>query len=704
MPLADFVAVVEKLRPCGYRPVRVRPYLLATGGPLVATAAVWTRDGRDWQLVQGMTAEDVRRQNTERRKQGYYPVDVAGYLDGQQERYAAVWVKGDEKEDVRLYVGVPEEQHTAAWQPMRRDKLETVTMQALIGTDSKLRFSSIWRKDVPYGNSFWNDDEGTFADRGLSDGLPVDVSLAHNQQYIQDAEAELLAWLTGSPWTGLCLRSQNPSRPHPERLYYGVFQASAAFDHAWALGLTPAEQRARCRELARQDYRPAALTAVAMEGDAIITASVWHRPVVADADKERLAKRQANAGAALLRLEKTELVWPLLRYRPDPRARSYLIHRLSPLGADPRPLIRRLETEPDISIRRALLLGLGEFGPEQLPVTEREALVPRLLRQYREDPDSGLHGAAEWLLRRWNHEDKLGEIDMALAKRGAPRPEGGGRWYINGQGQTFVLIPGPVEFVMGSPRTEAERWGGAEGTLEMPHRRRIDRSFALATKEVTVEQFLRFRANHGYIRQDSPTIGHPVNSVSWYEAVAYCNWLSKEEGIPEDQWCYLPNSKGVFAEGMRMKPDHRNLTGYRLPTEAEWQFACRAGAVTSRYFGETEELLGEYGWYLIDSRRRSMLLPGRLKPNDLGLFDLYGNAWELSEDIQSNYPHALGGLAAPDEGFKEDTRSIWDRWGRYVCGGSYRDLPVYLRSSNRYWLVPSGRSDTVGFRLARTHR
>ncbi len=704
MPLGDFVAVAEKLRPCGYRPVRVRPYFQTTGGPLVATAAVWTRDGRDWQLLQGMTAEDVRRQTAERRKQGYYPVDVAGYLDGQQERYAAVWVKGDANEGVRLYVGVPEEQHTAAWQPMRRDQLETLTMQALIGADGKLRFSSIWRKGVPHGNSFWNDDEGTFADRGLSDGLPVDVSLAPNQQYVRDAEAELLAWLTASPWTGLYLRSQDPPRPHPERLYFGVFQASAAFDHAWALGLTPAEQRARCRELARQDYRPAALTAAAMEGGAIITAAIWHRPMVPDADKERLAKRQANAGAALLRLGKAEPVWPLLRHRPDPRARSYLIHRFSPLGADPHDLIRRLETEPDISIRRALLLGLGEFGPEQLPVAEREALVPRLLRLYREDADPGLHGAAEWLLRRWKHEEKLGEIDQALATRGAPRPQGAGRWYINGQGQTFVVIPGPVEFVMGSPRTEAERWGGAEGTLEMPHRRRIDRSFAIAAKEVTVEQFLRFRANHGYVRQDSPTVGHPVNSVSWYEAVAYCNWLSKEEGIPEDQWCYLPNRKGEFAEGMRMKPDHLNLTGYRLPTEAEWQFACRAGAVTSRYFGETEELLGEYGWYLINSRRRSMLLPGRLKPNDLGLFDLYGNAWELSEDVQSRYPHALGGLAAPDEGFKEDTQSISDRWGRYVCGGSYRDLSVYLRSSNRYWLVPSGRSDTVGFRLARTHR
>jgi serine/threonine protein kinase len=274
LPLTDFVAVAEKLRPCGYRPIRVRPYAAAR----CLAAAVWTRDGRDWQLVHGLTAEDVRRQDAEHGKQGYYPEDVAGYLEGGQERYAAVWVKGAEKEDVRMYVGVQQAKHADAWKPMRRDKLEPLTMQTLVGTDDKLHFSSIWRKCKPRIYVFWGTDEGTFAEHSLSDGLPLDVSLAHSRQYIDDAEAELLAWLTGSPWVGLYLRSENPPLPHPERSYAGTFQPSTAFDHAWAPGLTPAEQRERCRELARQDYRPAALSAAATKEGAILTASVWHRP------------------------------------------------------------------------------------------------------------------------------------------------------------------------------------------------------------------------------------------------------------------------------------------------------------------------------------------------------------------------------------------------------------------------------------------
>lgn len=77
--------------------------------------------------------------------------------------------------------------------------------------------------------------------------------------------------------------------------------------------------------------------------------------------KETLAKGQANAAVALLRMDRQETVWPLLRHSPDPRARSYLVHRLAPLGADSHALIRRLDEEEDVSIRRALLLALGEF-------------------------------------------------------------------------------------------------------------------------------------------------------------------------------------------------------------------------------------------------------------------------------------------------------------------------------------------------------
>src|SRR5262249_22253089 len=124
-----------------------------------------------------------------------------------------------------------------------------------------------------------------------------------------------------------------------------------------------------------------------------------------DEKREKLAKRQANAAVALLRMNQPEKVWPLLRCRDqpdDPRVRSYLIHRLSPLGIEAGAIIKRLDGEPDVTIRRALVLSLGEFAVATLG--ERETLTAKLLQTYREADDPGLHGAVEWLLRRWKED------------------------------------------------------------------------------------------------------------------------------------------------------------------------------------------------------------------------------------------------------------------------------------------------------------
>ena len=195
-----------------------------------------------------------------------------------------------------------------------------------------------------------------------------------------------------------------------------------------------------------------------------------------DEKREKLAKRQANAAVALLRMSQPEKVWPLLKHCPDPRVRSYLIHRLSPMGADAEALIKRLDEEPDITIRRALLLSLGELNEKELPPASRTSLLPKLQTIYRTDADPGLHAAAEWLLRTWKQEAWLKQVNEEWAKdkeqrakrlegieqqlkasRAAAAPGAPPQWYVNGQGQTMVVIPGPVEFVMGSPPTEAGR-------------------------------------------------------------------------------------------------------------------------------------------------------------------------------------------------------------------------------------------------------
>src|SRR5207237_9923946 len=141
-------------------------------------------------------------------------------------------------------------------------------------------------------------------------------------------------------------------------------------------------------------------------------------------------------------------------------------------------------------------------------------------------------------------------------------------------------------------------------------------------KPVTVEQYRRSAAGHGVgeIEEWVCTTDSPVIYTSWFQAAVYCNWLSEQEKIPSDQWCYVTNPAGRYEAGIKMGPTYLQRTGYRLPTEGEVEYATRAGAMTSRYFGETEELLPRYAGYAKNSQERAWPV-GSLKPNDLGLFD-----------------------------------------------------------------------------------
>jgi formylglycine-generating enzyme required for sulfatase activity len=413
-------------------------------------------------------------------------------------------------------------------------------------------------------------------------------------------------------------------------------------------------------------------------------------------EKELLAQRQTNSAVLLYRFGRTDPVWPLLRQTSDPRVRSYLVHWLSPRGGDPKPLLDRYHVEPDLTVKRALLLCLGEFPPAKLPLETRAKLIDQLIKDYRTHPDSGIHSAAEWLLRHWEQEEQLLAVDEILKHTDmqiGSNPFVPQQWYMNRQGQTLVAVAGPIEFEMGSPASEAGREGGPEGQVELRHRKRIGRSFAIANKEVTVEQFLRFRKDHQYRKEFLLSENGPVNDVTWYDAAMYCNWLSDQEGIPETEWCYLPNAAGDFAEGMRVAPDYLSRTGYRLPTEAEWECACRAGAVTSRPYGETDLLLGKYAWFTKESFDSGILQGGTLKPNDWGLFDMLGNTMEWCHDRKMDYREG-------DD--TEDPIEVVNTDSRIIRGGSFSNLAVLVRCAYRGWIHPQVNHLHVSFRPART--
>ena len=128
--------------------------------------------------------------------------------------------------------------------------------------------------------------------------------------------------------------------------------------------------------------------------------------------------------------------------------------------------------------------------------------------------------------------------------------------------------------------------------------------------------------------------GVVANVVTWYDAAGYCNWLSELAGIPPEQWCYPRELK----PGVKIEADCLKRCGYRLPTEAEWEYFCRAGTETSRPFGGSDFLISRYAWTWLSSKDRTYP-PGRLLPNEFGLFDTLGNVLEWCQDGLKTDPY-----------------------------------------------------------------
>lgn len=387
------------------------------------------------------------------------------------------------------------------------------------------------------------------------------------------------------------------------------------------------------------------------------------------AEKEGRAARMANACIALTRLGESDVLWPLLESSKDPRLRTLLVHRACPCGIDAKMLLDRLGVENNPSIRQAVLLALEACGSNGLAPGDRGKLTEQCLSLYESDPDPGVHSAAEWLLTRWGQKQKLEALRAKLVDRSV------GDWYVNGQLQTMIVLRGP-------PDADAE--GDERQALPAVQ---IDHAFAVSAHEVTIEQFCRFRPGAEYADDVSPGPRCPMNHVTWLQAAQYCRWLSEQEGIAEGQMCYPPVDQ--LKPGAALPDDFPSRTGYRLPTEAEWELAARAGTVTTRFFGETDQWLSEYAWY--DMSADGHLWPvGSLKPNPLGFFDVYGNVSEWCHD-PFDEPFVPDGAAAPAEGDIGVVR-----------GGAFKRPANVATSMRREKFLSDYGASFVGFRVART--
>jgi formylglycine-generating enzyme required for sulfatase activity len=241
----------------------------------------------------------------------------------------------------------------------------------------------------------------------------------------------------------------------------------------------------------------------------------------------------------------------------------------------------------------------------------------------------------------------------------------------NSLGMKLVLIPAG-EFLMGSAENDT-----AAPADEKPRRKvRIARAFSLGVYQVTQEQYREVTGTNPSCFEGAA--GLPVESVSWEDAVAFCNRLSEREGLSP---CY-DLGRGTHVEG----------SGYRLPTEAEWEYAARAGSAGRFCFGDDDARVGEFAWFSDNSDDRTHPV-GQKQPNAFGLYDVHGNVWEWCCDFFD--PLFYGKAPGVDPCCSSATAL------RVHRGGCWADGPWYLRSSDRGASAQDSRDNDVGFRVAR---
>ena len=255
-----------------------------------------------------------------------------------------------------------------------------------------------------------------------------------------------------------------------------------------------------------------------------------------------------------------------------------------------------LTTALDAGVPVALLDKAGKSGFQH----ESARLIRYLEDAFSLNPDS-----AQWSVRTWAWIMGIQPDGMPVniaPSSPAVAPKKRGR---NSIGMAFIALP-PGNFFMGSPLNESGR-----DNDEYRHEVTLTKAFHLGVYPVTQAEYAKVMGENPSRYKDKHR--HPVDGVSYLDAADFCRRLSE-----------LPEEKSA-----------RRL--YRLPTEAEWEYACRAGSTSAYCWGDEPGFLGDYGWYENNSGKQSHPV-GEKKPNAWGLYDMHGGVWEWCADLYAEYP------------------------------------------------------------------
>ncbi|MGI8980862.1 MAG: protein kinase domain-containing protein [Pirellulaceae bacterium] len=553
----------------------------------------------------------------------------------------------------------------------------------------------------------WSKEDSDFIARQLIEAPPNDQPQLRN--LLQSIHGKLLGPLGEM--------SQNPTLdPTLRQVATGALIEYAPDDAATLAKLAtealPGQYRLlfnRLTELSKSDEVRAAILKTLLE-------QVKQGPAEEVSEKESVAlgRRRARAAITLLRFGERRDALSALQAGTNPESLSQFVTQARSFGLSPEDLLGCLELTVDEAPRYGLLLALGDFSPADLPASAREKLTEHLQAWRRDDRSAAVHAACDWLLHKW---------EIAPSSPGAPEtkppsydPENQRQWFVLQVGSDrlgFVAFP-PGGFVRGSPAAENLRVED-----ESRHPVRFTRPLAVLDREITIAQWLQFLDERKLDRQiweerdKRPVMyrqpAHPAYHVNWYEAVEYCRWLTDKAGMDETKQCYVEDRSELATEAAAgKKPDaiekklllpvkrwtfHPDRPGFRLPTEAEWERACRAGTTTTFSFGCDPTLLKYSSAHLSEEAERRPYPGGTKMPNLRGLFDMHGNVWEWCQDTQVNYQAMQ---------LETDPIGLVPTNNRAYRGGSFDNYTKHHRAACRIFELPTLSFPYLGFRVVCT--
>ena len=445
-------------------------------------------------------------------------------------------------------------------------------------------------------------------------------------------------------------------------------------------------------------------------------------------------QHRANAAVTLLRLGEREKVLPVFDLTDDPEALTQFIFRSRDRGVRAEELLECLRIVNDGPINRfprhsryALLLALGEYTLDEIPAAPRAGLLKQLADWYANDPSADVHGAVGWLLRQWGQQEIVRRVDRTAVPYCADR-----EWFTlaittapskseekpsqenaeslaEAESEPHFELPAPKTFYftfivfpagdyeIGSVENEPHR----SKPTETRHAVHLTEPVALLDREIRFEELITFSQKFSKVmRQFDANPQDAGYGPDWYDSVAFCRWLSQQRGLSESDQSYAdPESLNEVEFLREPNPDvdwaPRNWPldlgrrGFRLPTESEWEVACRSGTRTTFGYGSDEALLDRFGWVSTNSGKH-VHPPQKLRPSLRGVFDLHGNLFEWTHDWYKEY-----GVAALTDplGAKEGSSRIFR-------GGSWEHDAALCRAAARATGIPTDRAGYVGFRLA----